>query len=410
MHSFFRELIEYNIIGSLINNIQNIGGGATAIHLATIHVLAMLINPAFGNTFSFPWKRGPHDQINEYLDCAPTLEMLRIHVYKHFSEFDFLNALMSIYHSENEEEHLMTKVSVLRIITQIARIKKDHLVNADMPQLEQPTLVMVHYQTLVHTLNQVVASSKDHILISISLLLLHQLLKSILRSSNTRDASALQLDANRIFTLFDQNVSQGSKLISVISCGLMAEILSLEGQQAQFIFSKFIGQNDSLAKLNILIDINAPADTGEMKLLQGTNFGCPYAGFYDQPFNLLNKVQQKQIYENRSNKGRGDIMSLQGGSGLSDTIMTFLLNLNSKTDLSPKGFVHLLSFIHDSINNESRAFMQKIYKNCLKLLCSIIRDNQLLSIQEWPNSSGGGVPAACMVTTHILRIFNIPFN
>ena len=130
-----------------------------------------------------------------------------------------------------------------------------------------------------------------------------------------------------------------------------------------------------LAKLNVLIDINAPADTSEMKLLQGTNFGCPYAGFYDQPFNLLNKIQQKQIYENRGNRGRGDILSLQGANGLSDAIMAFLLNLNSKTDLSPKGFVSLLSFIHDAINNESKVFMQKIFKNCLKLLCSNIRDN-----------------------------------
>jgi hypothetical protein len=61
MHSFFRELIEYNIIGSLVSNIQNVGSKVTPTHLATAQVLAMLVNPAFGNTFSFPWKRGPHD-------------------------------------------------------------------------------------------------------------------------------------------------------------------------------------------------------------------------------------------------------------------------------------------------------------------------------------------------------------
>ena len=132
MHSFFRELIEYNIIGSLVSNIREISKTVTPIQLASIQVLAMLTNPAFGNTFSFPWKRGPHDQINEYLDCAPTLEMIRINVYKHLSEFDFLNALMTVYHSENEQEHLMTKVAVLRIITQLSRIKKDNLVNADL--------------------------------------------------------------------------------------------------------------------------------------------------------------------------------------------------------------------------------------------------------------------------------------
>ena len=314
---------------------------------------------------------------------------------------------MSIYHAEDEKEQLMTKVSVLRIITQLGRLKKDTLAEQG---LDQPTVVMANNPNLIHTLNTVVSSSTDHILVSLSLFILHQLLKSVLRSGGSRDASVLQLDTNRIYQLFDQNVSQGNKLISVISCGLMAEILSLEGQSSQFIFQKFTGTTDALGKVNILIDINSPAETTEMKLLQGTNFGCPYAGFYDQPFNLLNKIQQKQIYETRGNRGRGDILSLPAGAGLADTIMAFILNLNSKTDLSPKGFVSLLSFIHDAIANESKAFMQKIFKNCLKLLCSTIRDNQLLSIQEWPNSSGGGVPAACMVTTHVLRLFNIPFN
>jgi fused-like protein len=76
---------------------------------------------------------------------------------------------------------------------------------------------------------------------------------------------------------------------------------------------------------------------------------------------------------------------------MGDTVMAFLLNMSSKTDLSPRGFISLLTFIHDTILNEYKPFMQKIFKNCLKLLCSLMRDNQLLSIQEWPISSGGGL-------------------
>ena len=158
-----------------------------------------------------------------------------------------------------------------------------------------------------------------------------------------------------------------------------------------------------------LLDLNNDQKNSEIKLLQGTNFGCPYTGFYDQPLNLINKIQQKNIQDNRNSRGRGEILSLQNSSGLSDTIIAFLTNLNSKTDVSPKGFISLLSFIHDAINNENKQFMQRIFKNTLKILCNIIRDNQLLSIQEWPATSGGGVPAACMTTTYILRIFNIPF-
>jgi hypothetical protein len=34
---------------------------------------------------------------------------------------------------------------------------------------------------------------------------------------------------------------------------------------------------------------------------------------------------------------------------MGDTVMNFLLNLSSKTDLSPRGFINLLNFVHDMI-------------------------------------------------------------
>lgn len=72
---------------------------------------------------------------------------------------------------------------------------------------------------------------------------------------------------------------------------------------------------------------------------------------------------------------KNDLLSGPNGNGLGDTIMAFLLNLSSKTELSPKGFISLLSFVHDVINSDCKPFMQKIFKNCLKLLCSLIREN-----------------------------------
>jgi len=145
---------------------------------------------------------------------------------------------------------------------------------------------------------------------------------------------------------------------------------------SSFIMQKFTGTGGtSLANLILLIDCNTKGNKNEMRFLQGTNFGCPYAGYYDQPFNLLNKISQKMILENRNTKKTVDLFTCPGGNGLGDTIMAFLLNMSSKTDLSPKGFISLLSFIHDQINNDSKQFMQKIFKNCLKLLCSMMRDN-----------------------------------
>jgi len=65
---------------------------------------------------------------------------------------------------------------------------------------------------------------------------------------------------------------------------------------------------------------------------------------------------------------------------MGDTVMNFLLNLTSKTDLSPKGFIAMLNFIHDMVANDQKPFMQKMFKNCLKLKCSLMRDDQLLAV------------------------------
>jgi len=42
--------------------------------------------------------------------------------------------------------------------------------------------------------------------------------------------------------------------------------------------------------------------------------------------------------------------------------MNFLLNLSSRSDMSPKGFVAMLTFVHDMIALEQKSFMQKIFK------------------------------------------------
>jgi fused len=41
-----------------------------------------------------------------------------------------------------------------------------------------------------------------------------------------------------------------------------------------------------------LIDPNQNVNKQDLRFLQGSNFGCPYSGFYDQPISLLNKCQQ----------------------------------------------------------------------------------------------------------------------
>ena len=61
------------------------------------------MNPFFGDTYSYPWKRGPHDNLPEYLEALPTFDnVLRQTIFAQLTEFDFLGKLSLIYQSEDE--------------------------------------------------------------------------------------------------------------------------------------------------------------------------------------------------------------------------------------------------------------------------------------------------------------------
>lgn len=60
---------------------------------------------------------------------------------------------------------------------------------------------------------------------------------------------------------------------------------------------------------------------------------------------------------------------------IADTMVAFILNLSTKTDVSPRGIIALLGFVHETINKEIKNMMQKVFKNCIKNLCSLIRQD-----------------------------------
>lgn len=61
------------------------------------------MNPFFGDTYSYPWKRGPHDNLPEYLEALPTFDnVLRFTVYQCLNEFDYLGKLTLIFQQEDE--------------------------------------------------------------------------------------------------------------------------------------------------------------------------------------------------------------------------------------------------------------------------------------------------------------------
>jgi hypothetical protein len=60
MQQFYRDIIDNSFEIDLCTIFMK-SKEASAIEMAAIHVLAQLLNPAFGDTYSFPWTRGPHD-------------------------------------------------------------------------------------------------------------------------------------------------------------------------------------------------------------------------------------------------------------------------------------------------------------------------------------------------------------
>lgn len=65
--------------------------------MVAVELLSTLICPVYGDFYSFPWKRGPHDNILEYIEALSTFESLRELIFNQLKEFDFLGKFIVIY-------------------------------------------------------------------------------------------------------------------------------------------------------------------------------------------------------------------------------------------------------------------------------------------------------------------------
>ena len=133
-----------------------------------------------------------------------------------------------------------------------------------------------------------------------------------------------------------------------MAAGLLAEIVNTETEAALYVLEFF--SNSSQIKL-ILDLIKTPRVKDDMKKVEGTNFGCPYLGFCDQPIALLQRLLSKNMKEIHQNQERStnDFVFAMMSANAADVVAQLLNNLSSKTDISPRGLISLLTFIHDAI-------------------------------------------------------------
>jgi len=86
--------------------------------------------------------------------------------------------------------------------------------------------------------------------------------------------------------------------------------------------------------------------TEEIRNIEGSNFGCPVYGFNDGVINFLQRLLFRYHKEHRK---LSELFSLFEQSGIDNAIINLLITLNSKSEVSPKGFVSCLILVHDII-------------------------------------------------------------
>jgi len=77
MQNFYKELVDSKIINDICSIIGSVGSSGNPLHKVAVQVLSVIVNPIYGDTYSFPWKRGPHDNLNEYLEVLPIFDQVR---------------------------------------------------------------------------------------------------------------------------------------------------------------------------------------------------------------------------------------------------------------------------------------------------------------------------------------------
>jgi len=94
--------------------------------------------------------------------------------------------------------------------------------------------------------------------------------------------------------------------------------------------------------LRDLIDFKI-AKKGNISLINGINFGCQYEGYYDHPLLLFSSISQTIFNDPKMNKDRkAEFFVAVNQIKFDEQIMNFLMNISSKSDLSPTGFIAIL--------------------------------------------------------------------
>ncbi|OMJ73953.1 hypothetical protein SteCoe_27264 [Stentor coeruleus] len=383
----YKELMDsgvYKELISLLKSQQNL-----SLNRIITQTLSFAVHPVNGEVFLFPWKRNRSEVISEFNEAFSLFDGVRQFIWNALNEFDWLSSMVEIYQTEDEGN--VTKISVLRVILQMVRVSRD-AVDILLPYKPFTTLIL---SQLRH---------EDPVIVAMSLQILTHMLKQL--AASRRKPNELDIDVGYVIEMYENNSQAGDKqIIAMESLCLLAELLqSGTTRNIDAILMKFSSGSAIKALAQI---INPGNRQDEMKRVEGSGYGCLFMGYVDGPVLLLQRLLGKFM---SLGAGLSEFLSTSSDS-IPDLVVSIINSLNPRCEISPKGVISLLTYIHDAIYCDFRVLLQKmLQEGILRSLAALLKENQLLSIQEWPLICGGGQSAVGLIVAQVLRIFNLPYT
>ncbi|CAD8144028.1 unnamed protein product [Paramecium octaurelia] len=362
---FYKELVDHN----LVNEIAKLTKNNLIIHKLATQVISVLIHPINGEIIHFPWKKGYSTQVQNFNESLPLFESLRNQILTSYADIDHLK----ICNYQDEQQNLI-RISVLRILLQMIRIKKD---------------IQISKEIINQSLN-----SQEPLLQGTALLILVQQY----RNKNYE----YQITFQQVISTFENNILN-NPIVSLAAVQLIAELLQSETSFINQLLNYFTQQHPYKLLIELVNPIKKSNRLEEIRKLEGSCFGIPSYGFVDGVITLISKLLFRY---NKEQKKLTDLFVLLERYEIHQLIYSIFKNITSRNDVSPKGFVFLLILIHDSIYSNFKALGQLMFQdNSIRTLCQFLKDVQLQNIQEWPSSLGGGIGCVNKIGEQIIKLF-----
>jgi fused-like protein len=119
----------------------------------------------------------------------------------------------------------------------------------------------------------------------------------------------------------------------------------------------------------------------ELKRIEGSGYGCLFMGFLDGAILLLQRLLNRFISASTSEtrditQPIVEFLRILAEVNVPDMILSVLSSLNPRSEISPKGFISLLTFIHDAIYCEFRMLLSKVFTDVgIRALAGLLKES-----------------------------------